>query len=177
MSSPVLSLFDVLAAEYESQGLEPRFRREDFAARRERHGAALAGACAPESEEFRRRLDAAMVKDFYAWLHANGVRRSALCFSGGGIRSATFGLGVVAGARPQRPARALRLPVDRLGRRLSGELARRRGSTARGGSSRRKQDPRSAVEVVEEQLRSLPTSPLDARAGAGPPPAAATAAT
>ena len=35
----------------------------------------------PESDEFRRRLDQSLVKDFYAWLHANGVRRSALCSS------------------------------------------------------------------------------------------------
>ena len=80
MSSPVLSLFDVLVAEYQSQGLEPRFPLEEFEARR-REGVA----------------DALLVQEFYGWLHAHGVRRSALCFSGGGIRSATFGLGIVEG--------------------------------------------------------------------------------
>ncbi|HSU84534.1 MAG TPA: hypothetical protein VLR69_19125, partial [Thermoanaerobaculia bacterium] len=80
MPGAVLSLFDVLVAEYEAQGTQPPFPREDFEARR-RQG----------------EPDSALIADFYSWLHANGVRRSALCFSGGGIRSATFGLGVIQG--------------------------------------------------------------------------------
>jgi len=159
MPTPVLSLFDVLAAEYESQGLEPRFPREDFAARRERHGAALAGAYAPESEEFRRRLDAAMVKEFYAWLHAGGVRRSALCFSGGGIRSATFGLGVAQGlARNGLLKRFDFLSTVSGGGYLGSWLSAWIHRTRR--ELERTQDPRSAVEVVEEQLRGQPASPL-----------------
>lgn len=40
-----------------------------------------------------------LVKGFYRALHANKdkVKRTALCFSGGGIRSATFGLGLLQG--------------------------------------------------------------------------------
>ena len=51
----------------------------------------------PEDEDREQRINAELVKDFYQRLHKNGVKRTALCFSGGGIRSATFGLGVLQG--------------------------------------------------------------------------------
>src|SRR5262245_8990936 len=44
-----------------------------------------------------RRINDELVKDFYKRLHESGEKRAALCFSGGGIRSATFGLRVLQG--------------------------------------------------------------------------------
>jgi hypothetical protein len=48
-----------------------------------------------------KKINSEMVKEFYAWLHEGeraGERPlSALCLSGGGIRSATFGLGILQG--------------------------------------------------------------------------------
>jgi len=44
-----------------------------------------------------RQVNEELVKDFYKRLHASSVKRAAICFSGGGIRSATFGLGVLQG--------------------------------------------------------------------------------
>lgn len=38
-----------------------------------------------------------LVKGFYQQLHSQNVQRTALCFSGGGIRSATFALGLMQG--------------------------------------------------------------------------------
>jgi hypothetical protein len=142
MPGAVLSLFDVLVAEYEAQGAQPPFPREDFEARR-RQG----------------EPDSALIADFYSWLHANGARRSALCFSGGGIRSATFGLGVIQGlARAGLLKRFDFLSTvsggGYLGSWLSSWIARTRRELAE------RQDPRPAVEVVEEQLRARPASPL-----------------
>jgi hypothetical protein len=50
-----------------------------------------------ELEEARKKFNARRVAEFYRWLHTNKVKRSALCFSGGGIRSATYGLGILQG--------------------------------------------------------------------------------
>jgi hypothetical protein len=54
----------------------------------------------------RRRLinedDAEIVAGFYRALHNNNVSRAALCFSGGGIRSATFVLGLLQGLAQNR---------------------------------------------------------------------------
>jgi hypothetical protein len=142
MPGAMLSLFDVLVAEYEAQGIQPPFPREDFEARRQQG--------APESE---------LVAGFYSWLHANGVRRSALCFSGGGIRSATFGLGVVQGlARAGLLKRFDFLSTVSGGGYLGSWLSAWIGRTRRELAER--QDPRPAVEVVEEELRVGPASPL-----------------
>src|SRR5262245_13067443 len=48
-----------------------------------------------DEKERVRRINEELVKSFYRRLHQSGERRIALCFSGGGIRSATFGLGVL----------------------------------------------------------------------------------
>src|SRR5262249_12763068 len=50
-------------------------------------------------DEGRKRINSEELKKFYQWLHADpkAAKRAALCFSGGGIRSATFGLGVLQG--------------------------------------------------------------------------------
>src|SRR3954467_5259502 len=147
MPSPVLSLFDVLAAEYESQGLQPAFPREDFARRRARYAESLAQELAPDSEELRQRLDELMVRDFYAWLHAEGARRSALCLSGGRIRIATFGLGIVQGLARHKMLGAF----DFL-------------STVSGGgylgSWLSAWIHRAKIDVVEEELRRRPDQPL-----------------
>src|SRR3954469_8191916 len=98
MPSPAVLLYRVLVDEYESQGIQPPFPRKDFeeelAPDLEEKPRNLREN---DAQEYERQLDAERVKGFYAWLHKNGVRRSALCFSGGGIRSATFGLGLIQG--------------------------------------------------------------------------------
>lgn len=50
-----------------------------------------------DEDERHKKINSKMVAEFYKWLHRNKVERSALCFSGGGIRSATFGLGILQG--------------------------------------------------------------------------------
>ncbi|MGH9755124.1 MAG: hypothetical protein ACREA2_20290, partial [Blastocatellia bacterium] len=50
-----------------------------------------------DKKERARRINEELVKDFYQQLHQSGKKRTAICFSGGGIRSATFGLGVMQG--------------------------------------------------------------------------------
>jgi hypothetical protein len=47
--------------------------------------------------DLQKQVDEELIKDFYGRLHQSGEKRAALCFSGGGIRSATFGLGVLQG--------------------------------------------------------------------------------
>jgi hypothetical protein len=165
MPSPVLSLYDVLVEEYASQGLQPPVPRADFEARRGRYEAALAGTCEPGSEEFGRQLDAAMVKDFYSWLHGSGVRRSALCFSGGGIRSATFGLGIVQGLARNGLLKQFDFLSTvsgggYLGSWLSGWIERVRRQS-RPEEKKPEEESRSPVQLVEDQLRRQPTSPID----------------
>jgi hypothetical protein len=119
--NPPLSFFDVLADEYERQarthalppicpdGGESGAKSDRSAVRRERVMAirgqlkkeiedekAIAAAL-PNENDRERQMDEELARDFYRWLHLNGVKRAALCFSGGGIRSATFGLGVLQG--------------------------------------------------------------------------------
>ncbi len=50
-----------------------------------------------DQKERDKRIEEELVKDFFQRLHRSDVKRAALCFSGGGIRSATFGLGVLQG--------------------------------------------------------------------------------
>ena len=47
------------------------------------------------SPEDRRAADPTLLQDLYTHFHSSGINRTALCFSGGGIRSATFCLGVI----------------------------------------------------------------------------------
>jgi hypothetical protein len=155
--SPVIPLYRVLIEEYESQGLEPLFPKEDFETLRQRYAEELAPLRERSAEEFDRRLDASMVKEFYSWLHRNDIRRSALCVSGGGIRSATFGLGLVQGlARHGMLGQFDYLSTvsggGYLGSWLTGWIYRER---------LRLKDPQLAVEEVSSQLRSLPGSPLE----------------
>ncbi|MFL6228004.1 MAG: patatin-like phospholipase family protein [Pyrinomonadaceae bacterium] len=53
---------------------------------------------AEDRTRIEKKINSEMVKEFYRWLHEDRRRaRTALCLSGGGIRSATFGLGVLQG--------------------------------------------------------------------------------
>ncbi len=101
-----LSLFDVLLDEYAQQAGQHRFpplyapgEIEQARAR-----AAQRFQLITDDHERQQQINAALVADFYQRQHRSGVRRTALCFSGGGIRSATFNLGVLQGL-----ARALEL--------------------------------------------------------------------
>ncbi|HEX9943466.1 MAG TPA: patatin-like phospholipase family protein, partial [Thermoanaerobaculia bacterium] len=162
MPSPAVLLYRVLVDEYEHQGIQPPFPRKEFEAefeekRRPDLEEKLQALRQSDAQEYERRLDVERVKDFYAWLHKNGVRRSALCFSGGGIRSATFGLGLLQGLARHRM-------LDRfdylstvsgggyLGSWLTAWIYRLR---------QRSQDPQQALQQVESRLRSLPESPLE----------------
>jgi hypothetical protein len=102
-----LSLYQVLIEEYCAQRPDAEFPVVEFAqmlARlKEAYGLTDArGGEIKLDEDDRERIEkkvgSEMVKEFYRWLHKDKSRaRSALCLSGGGIRSATFGLGVVQG--------------------------------------------------------------------------------
>jgi hypothetical protein len=163
MPSPVVLLYRVLVDEYESQGIQPPFPRKDFeeelAARRPDLEEKLKDLREHDAQEYERQLDAERVKGFYAWLHKNGVRRSALCFSGGGMRSATFGLGLIQGlARHGMLRRFDYLSTvsggGYLGSWLTGWIYRIRQQLPG-------QDPHAALQQVESRLRSLPESPLE----------------
>jgi hypothetical protein len=103
-----MQLWQVLVEEYCAQRPEdaPKLLQEDFCGTRAqlRRDYGLideAGKARDLKERDRERIEkkinSEMVKKFYAWLHSDGKPRAALCLSGGGIRSATFGLGVLQG--------------------------------------------------------------------------------
>jgi hypothetical protein len=50
-----------------------------------------------DADDRRRLIESDLTGEVYRRIHATGVKRSAVCFSGGGIRSATFGLGILQG--------------------------------------------------------------------------------
>src|ERR1700740_3573839 len=108
MPAPAVLLYSVLVDEYEHQGTRPPFPRREFERKFDAERPALEKRLGLESlhaadpQAYERRLDGERVKAFYAWLHGQGVQRSALCLSGGGIRSATFGLGIVQGLARHR---------------------------------------------------------------------------
>jgi hypothetical protein len=93
-SSP-LPLYRVLVDEYNQQRVGPAIS-EDYVAEKLRQAKELF-ADIEDKEERNKKINSAMTAEFYKWLHTNKVKRSALCFSGGGIRSATFGLGILQG--------------------------------------------------------------------------------
>jgi hypothetical protein len=175
MPSPVL-LYTVLTEELESQGLGP-VPREELEEQLRRKLPEIEGELGPlrlsDPQEYARRLDGERVKLFYAWLHAHDVRRSALCFSGGGIRSATFGLGLVQGlARNRLLGQFDYLSTvsggGYLGSWLTGWIYRERKKLAEAperqtlaAEERQRlaaQDARDALRKVETRLQSLPGS-------------------
>ncbi len=95
MSNSPLPLYRVLIEEYNQQKVEPAIPDEYVAARLVEAKELFADI--EDKEERSKKINSAMTAEFYKWLHVNNVKRSALCFSGGGIRSATFGLGILQG--------------------------------------------------------------------------------
>jgi hypothetical protein len=91
MTDEPIPLFKVLIEEYNSQQERGySFPHDAFNRYRE---------LPEDDDDGRKRINSEELKKFYLWLHTDerAVKRAALCFSGGGIRSATFGLGVVQG--------------------------------------------------------------------------------
>ncbi len=174
MPTPAVLLYSVLVEEYAAQGIQPSFPREDYErafeeqrpALEERLG--LGSLRASDPQEYAHRLDGERVKGFYAWLHGQGVQRSALCFSGGGIRSATFGLGIVQGLAGHRLlGRWDYLSTvsggGYLGSWLSAWICRVRERFQAKDPQRAPslQDSEQAVEEVETELSRVPESPLE----------------
>jgi hypothetical protein len=94
-SQPAIPFYQVLVEELLQQFPEAKVSLAEIEARRgvwETEYASIA-----DREERRSAVDDALVGEFYRQLHRAGIARTALCFSGGGIRSATFGLGIVQG--------------------------------------------------------------------------------
>jgi hypothetical protein len=179
MASSAVLLYTVLTEEYESQGLEPSFPRQELEAQFEQKLPELDAKLGPlrlsDPEEYERRLDAERVKLFYAWLHKNDVRRSALCFSGGGIRSATFGLGLVQGLARRRLLGQFNYLSTvsgggYLGSWLTGWIYRERKKRAEAPERQQlaaeerqrlaEQDAKDALQEVETRLENLPGSSL-----------------
>jgi hypothetical protein len=95
-----LCLSTVLIEEYAALRREGDPPALDIAARRadlEAQFAALPDERRPKRREIARRIEEKLVEETYAFLHRSGRKRAALCLSGGGIRSATFGLGLIQG--------------------------------------------------------------------------------
>ncbi len=156
MADPI-SLSKALVEEYQAQKIEPPFPEGQLAIWRQARKAELAGRFPAGDEAAAEELEAALVKDFYAWLHQNQVRRSALCFSGGGIRSATFGLGLIQGLARCGLLRQFDFLSTvsgggYVGSWLSAWLFHARN---RGG------DAQSALREIEAELCKPPDSPLD----------------
>src|SRR5262245_37975420 len=127
MSERPLMLVEILAAEYELQAkmngwvappaeyasanlrkqcdeLEQQARKivPDGATSQESSGSAETSEekLTPEQQGFVRNETDKLLEGFYRFLHERakeGVQRTAICFSGGGIRSATFALGLLQG--------------------------------------------------------------------------------
>jgi hypothetical protein len=95
MSKAPLNLYQVLVAEYNSQGIHPPLLDDDTEEMQARVKPRFESI--QDVTERQKRVDEAMVAEFYDWLRAHNVRRSALCLSGGGIRSGTFALGLLQG--------------------------------------------------------------------------------
>jgi hypothetical protein len=99
-SDQPLPLFQVLIEEYMGQrraraGQQDQYQMPEYAADDLKRQLLAYKALA--DDDARKKFNSEKVGQFYKWLHTNGVRRSALCFSGGGIRSATYGLGILQG--------------------------------------------------------------------------------
>ena len=154
--SPSIPIYQVLLEEYEQQKTRPRLPPDFFSEAKKKHEPALQGI--QDQKEHKARLEAALTGEFYSWLHGQDVKRSALCLSGGGIRSATFALGVVQGLAE----RGLLQSFDYLstvsgggylGGWLSAWIHRAGGIAAVEGELKRR--PSSPFETEPEPLRHL----------------------
>ncbi|HZF14167.1 MAG TPA: hypothetical protein VFE33_35675 [Thermoanaerobaculia bacterium] len=94
-SRQAIPLYQVLVEEFNHQFPGKKIPLAEIEAQRGRWEEEYAAVADPA--ERRQAVDDALVGELYQLLQASGVERSALCFSGGGIRSATFGLGIVQG--------------------------------------------------------------------------------
>jgi hypothetical protein len=106
-SRQAIPLYQVLVEEFNHQHPDSPISPEAISGKRAAYAAEYDGehrngqARTPEElEERRQAIDYRLVREFYCQLHQHrvageSVDRSALCFSGGGIRSATFGLGIL----------------------------------------------------------------------------------
>jgi hypothetical protein len=102
-----------------------------------------------DHDDRERAIESSLVGEVYRQIHESGVERTALCLSGGGIRSATFGLGLVQGLSRIGLLKSFDFLSTvsgggYLGGWLSGWIARRKGDVA----------------DVERQLASAPLTPL-----------------
>jgi len=95
MSKSPLSLYQILVEEYNNQGIDPPISDQDI--KEMQTQARLRMETMATATEVHKIVNDPMVAEFYDWLHAKEVRRSALCLSGGGIRSGTFALGLLQG--------------------------------------------------------------------------------
>jgi hypothetical protein len=99
MPSPAIPLHQVLVEEYAHQNVQPPIPPGHFERLKSQYEERFEQI--EDADDRARHVDSALVGDFYQWLHQHGVERSALCLSGGGIRSATFALGIVQGLARQ----------------------------------------------------------------------------
>src|SRR2546423_2327842 len=98
MPDQPLPLFRVLIEEYNHQYPEKPYSDPETLEDAFQKYINVQGMDEESKEKERERINSDEVKKFYRWLHGGAAaQRSALCFSGGGIRSATFGLGVLQG--------------------------------------------------------------------------------
>ncbi len=105
-------------------------------------------------EERRREVDSALASEFYSLIRQAGIERTALCISGGGIRSATFALGLIQGlARARLLKRFHFLSTVSGGGYLGGWLS--------GWIQREVSD----IAEVERVLRDPPRKPLEPEPG------------
>jgi patatin-like phospholipase len=148
-SSTVIPLYRVLVEEYNHQHPDAPLSLDEIVGQAGRYAEEYdRGRMGEEDPEARRvAVESGLVKEFYRRLHERRARRSALCISGGGIRSATFGLGLLQGfARAGMLGR-----FDFLSTVSGGGYV---------GSWLSAWIEREGTAQVEEQLRRAPRSPL-----------------
>ena len=126
--------------------------------------AGITGAPPPAAPSHMRQLPATIAQEEYeaiAATHGDNpptrYQLVGLAFSGGGIRSATFGLGVLEGLKKLGPAEAGPLPVDRLWWRLYRRLVQRQLPRPRAPAERRLPIPPTPEPLVDQGA----TGPVD----------------
>lgn len=155
-SEEPLEMWEVLAEEFEEAGyrLSPEFESaaEKYYERP-----------SPHTQEDTDKIDAALFQEFHR------ERRTALCLSGGGVRSATFGLGVLhglakakekfkQGSEPKSPL----TEFDYLSTVSGGGYV---GSWFSAWAAREEKDGKNGPEVVVDALARTPITTLDPEPG------------